>query len=72
MTPQYPRPSAHNVITGFFDPNHYDARGGLGRDFGTTIAIMAQDKADAYLSTSECNNLYKEESEQAKQRASLF
>ena len=43
MTPHYPRPSAHNVITGKFEPNSFDQTRFVGNDFGTSIAVMAQD-----------------------------
>lgn len=43
MTPQYPKPSAHAVITGFFKPNLKDATSGADNNFGSTIAILAQD-----------------------------
>ena len=54
MTPQFPKPSAHNVITGFFHPNENDQEWNLGRDFGTTIAILAKDKAGWTGTTREC------------------
>ena len=41
MTPQYPKPSAHEVITGLFEPNGIDQGNNVGNDFGTTIDIMA-------------------------------
>ena len=41
MTPHFPKPSAHSVITGFFVPNVYDLNRGLGNDFGTSITTMA-------------------------------
>lgn len=43
MTPHYPKPSAHDVITGFFKPNDSDLYFGAGNNFGTTTHIMAQD-----------------------------
>ena len=54
MTPQFPKPSAHDVITGIFEPNDdVDKKNNVGHDFGTTIDIMAQDKTDQ--TTDECN-----------------
>ena len=52
MTPQFPKPSAHNVITGIFKPNASDMAFGAGNNFGTTIHIMAQDSEEAL--TEEC------------------
>ena len=52
MTPHFPKPSAHDVITGIFEPNQRDLDFGIGNDFGTTIAIMAQDAKDGV--TAEC------------------
>ena len=42
MTPQYPKPSAHEVVTGFFEPNAVDIQNSVGNDFGTTIAIFGK------------------------------
>ena len=55
MTPHYPRPSAHDVVTGFFKPNSVDFILNAGNDFGTTIGIMAQDSPSG--KTSECMRL---------------
>ena len=52
MTPHFPKPSAHDVVTGLFSPNERDQDFGIGNDFGTTIAIMAQDASDGF--TAEC------------------
>ena len=52
MTPHYPKPSAHEVITGFFVPNTVDLDNSATISFGTTIDIMAMDSADG--TTSEC------------------
>lgn len=43
MTPHFPHPSAHNVMTGFFIANDSDLNHGAGNDFGTSILIMSQD-----------------------------
>lgn len=40
MTPQDPKPSMHDVMTGFFIPNENDIQNGIGADFGTTINII--------------------------------
>ena len=53
MTPQYPKPSAHDVVTGFWTPNSVDINLYAGNTFGTTIGIMAQDR-DASGNTAEC------------------
>lgn len=52
MTPHYPRPSVHDVVTGFFQPNSVDDILNAGPDFGTTIGIMAQDSPEGL--TNEC------------------
>ena len=44
MTPQYPKPSAHEVVTGFFEPNAVDIQNSVGNNFGTTIAIFGKSK----------------------------
>ena len=51
MTPHYPNPSVHDVVTGWFSPD-IDTSSGL--NFGTTIAIMAQDNPVPNI-TAECN-----------------
>jgi len=40
MTPQDPKPSMHDVMTGFFEPNAIDINGGITATFGTTINII--------------------------------
>ena len=40
MTPQDPKPSMHDVLTGFYEPNDVDDEAKLGADFGTTINII--------------------------------
>lgn len=40
MTPQDPKPSMHDVMTGFFVPNSSDAAAGIGADFGTTTNVI--------------------------------
>ena len=40
MTPQSPKPSMHDVITGFFEPNDVDEKANIRADFGTTINII--------------------------------
>lgn len=40
MTPQDPKPSMHDVMTGFFEPNEADLEGGMTATFGTTINII--------------------------------
>lgn len=40
MTPQDPKPSMHDVMTGFFVPNDIDIQKNIGADFGTTTNII--------------------------------
>ena len=40
MTPQDPKPSMHDVMTGFFVPNDVDIQKNIGADFGTTTNII--------------------------------
>ena len=40
MTPQTPKPSMHDVMTGFFEPNAADTTAKLGANFGTTTNII--------------------------------
>jgi len=40
LTPQDPKPSMHDVMTGFFVPNSADDRANVGATFGTTINII--------------------------------
>ena len=54
MTPHYPKPSAHEVVTGLFVPNHQDLENGATISFGTTIGIMAMDRVNG--TTGECQN----------------
>lgn len=61
MTPQSPKPSIHDVATGFMVPTQADINAGFTATFGTTINIInggqecggwlddrAQDRADYY------------------------
>ena len=43
MTPIYPWPSPHEVITGFFIPNDDDEMFRADNFFGTTIKLMDTD-----------------------------
>ena len=52
MRPRYPKPSAHEIITGHFVPNEIDEALDAGNDFGTTIAVMSQDEPDEL--TADC------------------
>ena len=55
MTPQDPKPSMHDVMTGFFEPTSADMAANIGADFGTTTNIIngamecgfASDKAES-------------------------
>ena len=69
MTPQFPKPSAHDVVTGFFVPNNRDTNLNAGNNFGTTIPIMAQDNLEG--PTDECMDGRKE-SYQASVRMKLY
>jgi len=40
MTPQYPKPSMHDVLTGFMVPTEADKKVGIGANFGTTVNII--------------------------------
>ena len=40
MTPQDPKPSMHDVMTGFFIPNAADIAANVGAKFGTTTNII--------------------------------
>merc|ERR1712110_1308239 len=40
MTPQNPKPSIHDVVTGLFKPNNADKQAGIKGGFGTTINII--------------------------------
>ena len=70
MTPHHPAPSVHNVVTGFFIPNEPDSILETGNNFGTTIAIMAQDKPDT--STDECGTIGQVESQNAITRGIIY
>lgn len=48
MTPQTPKPSMHDVMTGFFEPNSKDKAAKIGANFATTTNIQ-----DGY---AECGN----------------
>lgn len=40
MTPQDPKPSMHDVMSGFYEPNDIDLAAGFTQGFGTTINII--------------------------------
>jgi hypothetical protein len=40
MTPQFPKPSMHDVITGFWHPNEADNKANITNGFGSTINII--------------------------------
>lgn len=40
MTPQYPKPSSHDVMSGFMVPTDADLGAGIGATFGTTVNII--------------------------------
>jgi len=41
MTPVSPKPSIHDVVTGFWEPNTDDLARGLKLGFGSTISILS-------------------------------
>ena len=41
MTPVSPKPSIHEITTGFFKPNAYDTALGISADFGATINVIS-------------------------------
>jgi hypothetical protein len=40
MTPSNPKPSMHDVVTGYFTPNAADTTAGISNGFGATINII--------------------------------
>jgi len=40
MTPVSPRPSMHNIVAGFWQPNTYDTKAGFKLGFGATINVI--------------------------------
>lgn len=66
MTPQYPRSSAHQIVTGMFQYDGQDTLNGFDYSFGSTIAVLAQDDKV----TSECFGLV--ETPQALLRAEIY
>jgi len=40
MTPQDPKPSMHDIMTGFYEPNATDLAGNFTQSFGTTINVI--------------------------------
>ena len=40
MTPQDPKPSMHDVMTGFFEPNQIDLDNNMESTFATTVNII--------------------------------
>ena len=40
VTPQSPKPSMHDVVVGYFQPNEIDKKQSIGAGFGTTINII--------------------------------
>ena len=40
MTPQKPKPSMHDVMTGYFEPNATDLSNNIDASFATTINII--------------------------------
>jgi len=40
MNPQDPKPSMHDVMTGFFEPNSADDNNGITASFGTTTNVI--------------------------------
>ena len=63
MTPVSPKPSMHEITTGFFIPNTYDTSIGISADFGATINVISDG--------SECNSGVTE-SDASKARAGFY
>jgi hypothetical protein len=40
MTPQAPKPSMHDIVTGHFQPNDADTAAGISGGFGSTINVI--------------------------------
>ena len=40
MTPQSPKPSMHDIVTGFWQPNEADLAAGFKLGFGATINVF--------------------------------
>ena len=40
MTPQSPKPSMHEIMTGYFTPNSADTAAGIKGQFGSTINVI--------------------------------
>jgi len=56
MTPQSPKPSMHDVVTKFYQPNDVDENNGIQGTFGTTTNILN--------GGVECNNGHNLKAEQ--------
>ena len=66
----YPKPSAHDVVTGFFIWNTYDMRMKATNNFATTIGIMAQDSKNGQ--TYECMKGAGKETKSALKRMETY
>lgn len=55
-TPQNPKPSMHDVVTGFWKPNNGDLNRGINFGFGATINIIADDECN-FLSGKASNRV---------------
>jgi hypothetical protein len=40
MTPVSPKPSVHDIVTGFWQPNNADVESGFKLGFGATINVL--------------------------------
>ena len=63
MTPQNPKPSMHDIVTGHFRPNEEDKEAGIKGGFGSTINVIN--------GGAECGGLG-EEKKQAANRGKYY
>ena len=64
MTPQVPKPSIHDIVTGFFSPNSSEISTNILAGFGATINIISNGL--------ECNTSDGVESTAAQTRAQYY
>jgi len=48
MTPVSPKPSMHDIVAGFWQPNSFDVANGFALGFGATINV--------FIGVEECGN----------------
>ena len=52
MTPVSPKPSMHEIMTGYYVPNSYDLAAGITADFGATINVIS-DGSECWTGTGQ-------------------